>query len=107
MDAGQLYYPGTVLMDVLNNDHSGNGLAISLLTSNATSLRGGSVAISVGTGPSGRDQLLYTPPTNNPTGLDKFVYRIADSAGRTGLGYAYVKVDPPVASPSPFPRGSA
>jgi hypothetical protein len=102
MDAGQLYYPGDVLIDVLKNDHSGNGLALSLLTSNSTSLRGGSVAISIGTGPSGRDQLLYTPPTNNPTGVDKFAYRITDSAGRTGLGYVYVKVDPPVASPSPF-----
>lgn len=101
LDLAQMYAPGDVAIDVLRNDHSGNGLALSLLTSNTTSLRGGTLTLSPGTGPDGRDQLLYTPPANF-TGTDKFLYRISDSAGRTAQGFAYVKVDPPIAAPAPF-----
>lgn len=101
LDTAVMYYPDSVIIDVMKNDHSGNGLPISLLTTNAASLRGGTVTLSAGTGLGGRDQLLYVPPTNSPTGIDKFAYSIADPAGRTGLGYVYVMVNPPVASSSP------
>ena len=101
MDTASLYVPGSVTIDVLNNDHSGNGLAISLLTTNGTSARGGTIARSFGTGPGGRDQLVYSPPAVSPTGVDKFTYRIVDAQGRTGLGYVLVKVNPPVGLPNP------
>lgn len=101
MDVATLYYPGTVAIDVLKNDHSGNGLPLSLLTTTTNSVRGGTVTLSVGTGPNGRDELVYAPPPTTPTGVDRFAYRITDSAGRTALGYVYVRVNPPLASPSP------
>ncbi|HRT55781.1 MAG TPA: autotransporter-associated beta strand repeat-containing protein [Candidatus Paceibacterota bacterium] len=95
LDTAIAVYPNSVTVDVLHNDHSGNGLPLSLLEVPATSMRGGTVTRSVGTGPGGRDQIVYTPPASSPLGADRFSYRITDSAGRTGLGYVYVMVDPP------------
>ena len=70
------------LVDVLANDGHTNGDAIHIDTFAATSTQGGTVARSVGTGPGGRDELLYTAPLGY-TGDDAFAYTIADNFGQT------------------------
>lgn len=74
-------------LDVLANDSDSNGDALSLLSFDAASDRGGSVMRSFGTGPGGRDELRYTPPATFPNGTDFFRYRIVDSTGKTATGY--------------------
>lgn len=76
-------------LDVLANDSDINGQSISLLSFDATSMRGGSISRSVGTGPGGRDRLVYTPP-GRLTNFDYFRYRIKDSAGYEGTGVVLV-----------------
>jgi hypothetical protein len=74
-------------LDVLVNDSDSNGDAISLLSFDAASYRGGLVVRSFGTGPGGRDELRYSPPVDFTNGTDFFTYRIADSTGKTATGY--------------------
>lgn len=81
----------TVLLDVLDNDSDSNGEAISILSFDLTTNRGGSVQLSAGTGPGGRDELLYAPPADLLDGIDHFSYRIADTAGREALGYVVLQ----------------
>lgn len=67
------------MLDVLSNDVSLDGSPIALTTFMSTSARGGTVTRSVGTGPGGRDQLLYTPPAT--AGADSFTYTIQGGTG--------------------------
>lgn len=73
-------------IDVLDNDHDANGESFGIVSFDSTTRLGGSVALSVGSGPGGRDELLYTPPAVASSQPDLFTYRIADSTGREGLG---------------------
>ncbi len=52
----------TVVVDVLANDHDANCDALAIAHFQSKSELGGSVTRSVGSGPGGRDQLVYTPP---------------------------------------------
>ncbi|MEM7263925.1 MAG: IPT/TIG domain-containing protein, partial [Planctomycetota bacterium] len=81
----------TVTLDVLANDFDANGHPISLLSFDANSSLGGAVQLSAGTGPAGRDELIYTsPPTSG--GLDDYVlYQIQDSSGQTATGALIVR----------------
>ncbi len=79
-----------ITLDVLDNDSDSNGEAISIAGFDATTDRGGSVSLSAGTGPGGRDELIYSPPAGLLEGTDHFSYRITDTAGREGVGYAIV-----------------
>ena len=54
--------PGLSL-DVMANDHDANDNAIALAGFDEVTDLGGSVSLELGTGPSGRDQLSYTPPS--------------------------------------------
>lgn len=83
---------GSVTIDVLGNDHDANGEAIHIVAFDAESRLGGNVTLSAGTGPNGRDQLVYSPPAVLSASADKFSYRIADTAGREGLGNVITKV---------------
>ncbi len=69
-----------VLIDVLSNDTRGSCATWSLATNFELSNNGGTVARSVGTGPGGIDQILYTPPMGF-SGTDSFSY-VVSSAGR-------------------------
>lgn len=75
-----------VVVDVLGNDHDANGEAFTISGFDASSELGGVVSLSPGTGPGGRDQLLYSPPVTASAQVDHFTYRITDAAGREGLG---------------------
>ncbi|HEX7261785.1 MAG TPA: LamG-like jellyroll fold domain-containing protein, partial [Luteolibacter sp.] len=85
--------PGVpITIDVLANDHDSNGDTFSLLSFDSASARGATITRSVGTGPGGRDQIIFTGSNDYPSGLDSFQYRIQDSTGRQALGNVYVKV---------------
>jgi autotransporter-associated beta strand protein len=86
-----------VWIDVLENDSDVNGHALTLIAADPVSSRGGTAAISPGTGPQGRDEILYTPPphddawTKSPD--DLFTYQIQDSSGQTAQGFVVVRPD--------------
>ncbi|MFD0893209.1 hypothetical protein KBB96_17450 [Luteolibacter ambystomatis] len=95
-----IFLPGSpITVDVLNNDSDSNGDAVSLLSFDELSPRGSTLTRSVGTGPNGRDQILYTPASGYESGTDTFSYRITDSTGRTALGYVAMS---PVGELSPI-----
>ncbi|MEM7199801.1 MAG: LamG-like jellyroll fold domain-containing protein [Planctomycetota bacterium] len=79
-------------LDVLDNDHDANGEPVRIAAFDAATRLGGVVALSAGTGPGGRDQLLYTPPAGLVAAPDHFSYCIADAAGREGLGHVITKL---------------
>ncbi|MCW1925004.1 Ig-like domain-containing protein [Luteolibacter arcticus] len=83
-----------VLVDVIANDSDSNGQPLKLTSPDEQgrfSQLGGSVTLSVGTGPGGRDQILYTPPPFTTTGTDSFFYQIQDPDKRTATGYVVLK----------------
>ncbi|HRJ50089.1 MAG TPA: S8 family serine peptidase, partial [Phycisphaerales bacterium] len=67
--------PKTV--DVLANDYDLNGDPITIIAFDAATTQGGSVSLSMGTGPGGRDQLVYNAPSSY-VGQDTFQYTITD-----------------------------
>lgn len=98
----------STLIDVLANDSHTNNEPIDIDSFDALSTHGGSIALSVGTGPGGRDQLLYTAPLGF-TGTDTFEYVIADNSNNTADGAVSVAVWDPadVLSPATPPLPGA
>ncbi len=90
----------STVLDVLANDFDANGDQIAIADFPETTDFGGTIQLSPGTGPNGRDQLLYIAPKNK-IGIDKFQYTIVDATGRTNHGNTHVTVD----VPSPILRG--
>ncbi|MCW1921347.1 putative Ig domain-containing protein [Luteolibacter arcticus] len=89
----------STVIDVLANDSDSNGEAVTLVSADMASTMRSLVVRSPGTGPSGRDQLIYYAPPKFSSGYDHFNYRIQDTAGYQGIAKAYVN---PVALP-PLP----
>lgn len=83
-----------VVIDVLANDHDANCDVLTIDSFNTLSELGGTIARSVGTGPDGRDQLVYTPPAND-FGVDWFSYTISDQTGLKSAGNIKVIVKLP------------
>ncbi len=77
-------------IDVLVNDSDSNGEALTLPSFDGASTKRSLVVRLPGTGPSGRDQLIYYAPPNYTSGFDYFNYRIQDAAGYQGIGKVYV-----------------
>src|SRR5690606_40777368 len=99
-DRGQAHANGTPnVFDVLANDSDSNGDEIEILSFQSTSNKGGSVSRSVGTGPGGRDELIYVPSVSFTSGLDWFTYRIEDETGQQAV--AHVMILPPPQEPDP------
>src|SRR5690606_6938309 len=86
-------------IDVLANDSDSNGEPITLHSFQTTTHRGGFVTRSRGSGPGGRDELIYTPSPTFTSGLDWFTYRIEDSSGQQSV--AHVMILPPPQEPDP------
>ncbi|MCC6320770.1 MAG: hypothetical protein IT438_04960 [Phycisphaerales bacterium] len=86
-DAGlfQIGVNGARAIDVMANDWHSAGAAMTITAFDATSTLGGTVARSVGTGPGGRDQLVYTPPASlvGSVGWDSFNYTLGDTSGNS------------------------
>ncbi|MGC6426255.1 MAG: LamG-like jellyroll fold domain-containing protein, partial [Akkermansiaceae bacterium] len=91
-----------ILLDVLRNDYDANNDPIQIWRTRlisggqvSTTELGGTMAISSGTGPGGRDQILYTPPANGtPGAVDRFYYDVEDdpSLGGALTNFGQVKV---------------
>jgi len=81
-------------LDVLGNDDHSTGAPIHLATFDATSLNGGSISLSPGTGPGGRDELVYRAP-DSYSGPDLFSYTIADGNGAESEASVSILVSDP------------
>lgn len=92
LDLGTIVNSATSTLDVLSNDHDLNGGTLTISGFDTTSVHGGTIALSVGTGPGGRNQLVYTPPTDPFwDGVDRFTYWIQDPTGRDAMGNVFVR----------------
>lgn len=79
-DSGATILGQPIRIDVLANDVDGNCDPIAIGTFATTTIRGGTVALSVGSGPGGRNELLYTPPASTTATSDTFTYAATDGA---------------------------
>ncbi len=86
-----VYEGQPVTIDVLANDFDANGDNISIDSHDLLSSRLGTVQVSQGTGPDGRDQLVYTAPLGSVGTVDYFQYTIKDGSGKTATGLVVVK----------------
>jgi hypothetical protein len=68
-----------VTIDVLANDLEFNCESVFIELFQNPTPNGGTVTRSVGTGPGGRDQLVYLMPSDSFGGTDTFTYRIKDT----------------------------
>ncbi len=101
--AGTVVNPAAPLaVDVLANDWHSTGAAMTVQSFSPTSTRGGAISRSIGSGPGGRDRLLYTPATLS-SGLDSFSYVIADGLGNTATAAATIFVLNPTSFRDPDP----
>ncbi|MCC6427206.1 MAG: S8 family serine peptidase [Phycisphaerales bacterium] len=76
-------------IDVLANDFDPETQPLTISNYTSTTTLGGTVSISVGTGPDGRDELLYTAPANI-SGTDTFSYTVKDPTNLTDIGVAFI-----------------
>jgi len=80
---------GATTIDVIANDFDANGDSLDILSFDALSQGGAVISRSSGTGPGGRDQIIYT--STGYTGLDSFYYKVIDSSGSTASGAVVVQ----------------
>lgn len=90
-DQRELIGDAPVALDPLANDYDLNDDPISIVGFDPASSAGGSVALSPGTGPEGRDELIYTPPAGY-AGSDTIGYTIGDGTGLEGSGTIRLEV---------------
>ena len=82
-----------VTIDVLANEIDFNCESIEIGTFTTPS-QGGVVTRSVGTGPGGRDQLVYEMPTASFAGNDVFTYRVRDASAQETIVSVTVEISP-------------
>ncbi len=83
-----------ITIDVIANDHDGNNDILDVRLLDTVSQRGAAISLSQGTGPGGRNEIIYDPPSG--TGTDFFHYTVFDTTGRTDWGAVYVTNIAPV-----------
>ncbi|MBW8040497.1 MAG: hypothetical protein FVQ85_10895 [Planctomycetes bacterium] len=83
-----------LVIDVLANDYDGNCDILVINGFQTVSNIGGTVVRSIGTGPGGRDELSYTPPSYD-FGEDSFTYTAGDGTGLQATGTVKVNVKLP------------
>ncbi len=79
-----------VTIDVISNDYDVNNDVLDVRILDQVSFLGGTISLSNGTGPGGRNELVYTPPISGLNGRDFFHYTVFDTSGRTDFGAVYV-----------------
>ncbi len=79
-----------VTIDVIANDYDSNNDILDVQLLDTVSNQGGTISLSAGTGPGGRNEIIYTPPTSIK-GEDFFHYRVFDTTGLSDWGCVYVK----------------
>lgn len=82
-----------LVIDVIANDYDSNNDVLDVQLRDTVSHQGGTIELSVGTGPGGRNELIYTSPGG--TGDDFFHYTVVDSTGRTDWGAVHVTLNGP------------
>lgn len=93
-----------ILIDVLDNDWDPNGDDFVLDEFEGQSEAGATITRSVGTGPGGRDRLLYSAPAGS-SGEDRFTYWVLDADGGRARATVHVRrADPSVFRPSDNPQ---
>ncbi len=80
----------SILIDVIANDYDINNDVLDVRLLDRTSFLGGRISLSQGTGPGGRNQLQYTPPSSGISNRDFFHYTVFDTSGKTDFGAVYV-----------------
>lgn len=101
-DAGPALNQTPKTVDVLANDWHSTNAAMTIQSFAATSALGGSVTRSVGTGPGGRDQLVYVAPALLPSSAtDSFAYTVTDTGGNSASSSVVVKLYNPTAFRNP------
>jgi len=80
---------GAVTIDVIANDYDCNNDVLDVQLRDTVSQKGATITLSNGTGPGGRDELIYTPPAGL-NGIDFFHYNVCDTTGRRDWGAVYV-----------------
>ncbi|MCG3123513.1 MAG: hypothetical protein GIKADHBN_01933 [Phycisphaerales bacterium] len=93
-DAATILKGSPVTLDVLLNDNDDNGEATTISAFDASSTGGGAVTRSVGTGPGGRDLLIYTPAPAF-AGTDSFTYTLRDASAATDTAAVTITVVAP------------
>ena len=91
-DRGNTVSAAPVLLDVLANEIEFNCEDLIIASFLETSVSGGTVTRSVGSGIGGRDQLLYTPPSGSYAGEDVFTYRVRDTSNQEMVATVFVDV---------------
>ncbi len=97
---------GTLTLDVLGNDHDANCDTLTIDSFDAITMLGGTVALSAGTGPGGRDELTYTAP-DHLVGSDPSIYTVLDDTGLTADGNVRINVAIPNALQGYWPLDEA
>jgi len=92
-DAGSTIESFSTTVDVLANDTDPNSDPVTIASFDAVSVNGGTVTRSVATGPSGRDELAYTPASGF-NGTDTFAYTATDPASNTDPALVTITVEP-------------
>lgn len=82
-------------IDVIANDYDSNNDVLDVDLLDTVSQKGGTISLSVGTGPGGRNEVIYTPPAGGFSGRDFFHYTVFDSTDRTDWGAVYVEFNGP------------
>ena len=67
-----------ITLDVIANDYDCNNDPLNVELRDTVSYLGATISLSVGTGPGGRDEILYTPSPNQASGEDFFHYTVVD-----------------------------
>lgn len=83
-----------ITIDVIANDHDANNDTLDVQLRDTVSFLGGTIALSNDTGPGGRDEIIYTPPSGS--GTDFFHYTVIDGTGRSDWGAVYVTNQGPI-----------
>jgi len=78
-----------VLIDVIANDYDANNDVLDVRLLDTVSQKGAKISLSEGTGPGGRNQIVYTP-VDGSSESDFFHYTVFDATGRTDFGAVYV-----------------
>ena len=88
--------PATVptLIDVLANEIEFNCETVTIEFPTNPTANGGQLSVSAGTGPGGRDQVLYLMPNAAFSGNDTFTYRLRDASGDTVVAGVVPTVTP-------------
>ena len=79
-----------IVIDVAANDFDVNDDALNVQLLDTVSQKGAQISLSVGTGPGGRNEIVYTPPAVSTGERDFFHYTVVDSTGRSDWGAVYV-----------------